>query len=480
MKRSFLFWFVICIFMFLFGLAVSGNASNAVFEELKSDYPGIRAYEESGRITRVYGQAFGFGSSPVDAAEQFKENYARLFNVETDELSPVSMLFDGRHTQPVMSDRDTGEFKFTLVYYSQHKEGIPVFRSDLRLLVRNEPGYPLVMAASALRDLTNFIVPAGVFANTALAESAARSFSSSLINFSEPRLKVWAGINDMEVLPAVAMEITADNGMEATQDYERWLLLVDAQTGEILYSEDLILNVDVTGNVSGMATDSSRADVCDPEEPTPMPYARVYIEGGYTVYADENGDFVISNDGDEEVTVISAIRGEWFRVFNSSGGDAQLSETVIPPGPANFLHNEENTSEHNRAEVNGYVHSNIVRDFTLAYNDSFPVIDNQTEFRVNVNISDNCNAYYDGYSINFFTSGGGCSNTAFSTIVHHEYGHHLVNVGGSGQGQYGEGMSDVMAVLITDDPYLAWGFFGNCNGYMRSADNNMQYPCDGQ
>ena len=29
-------------------------------------------------------------------------------------------------------------------------------------------------------------------------------------------------------------------------------------------------------------------------------------------------------------------------------------------------------------------------------------------------------------------------------MVHHEYGHHLVNVGGSGQGQYGEGMSDVM------------------------------------
>jgi hypothetical protein len=211
-----------------------------------------------------------------------------------------------------------------------------------------------------------------------------------------------------------------------------------------------------------------------------MPYARVYIQGGYTAHSDENGDFVIPNDGDTAVTVVSNIRGEWFRVFNASGGDAQLSESVIPPGPINFLHNEENTSEYNRAEVNGYVQANIVRDFTLTYNPRYNVIWNQNEFRVNVNISDVCNAYYDGYSINFFNAGGGCSNTAFSTVVHHEYGHHLVNVAGSGQGQYGEGMSDVMGVLITDDPHLAYGFENDCDDFLRSADNDMQYPCDGQ
>ena len=485
MKRSLLPWFVVCIFVSLFGLAVTGNAENysdskAVFEELKADYPGIRAYEEGGHIARIYGRAFGFGSSPVDAAEQFKGNYAALFNVEPDELSPVSMLFDGRHTQPVMYDKDTGQYKFTLVYYSQYKDGISVFRSDLRLLVRNQAGYPLVLAASALRDLTDFTVPAGVIVNPALAENAAKSFSASLNSFSESRLVIWAGINDMEVTPALAMEIIADNGMEATPDYERWLLLVDAWTGEILYSEDLILDLDVAGNVSGMATQGNGADICGPEESTPLPYARVYIEGGNTVYADENGDFVIPNDGDTAVTVISNIRGEWFRVFNQSGGNAQLSETVTPPGPVDFLHNAENTSELNRAEVNGYVQANIVRDFALTYNPQYPVIHNQTQFAVNVNINDNCNAYYDGYSINFYTSGGGCANTAFSTVVHHEYGHHLVNVGGSGQGQYGEGMSDVMGVLITDDPHLAYGFFNNCDEFMRSADNDMQYPCDGQ
>jgi hypothetical protein len=153
--------------------------------------------------------------------------------------------------------------------------------------------------------------------------------------------------------------------------------------------------------------------------------------------------------------------------------------TVTPPGPANFMHNSSNSSEYNRAEVNGYVQANIVRDFTLTYHPTYPTIYNQHQFPVNVNIADNCNAYYDYSSINFFTSGGGCANTAFSTVVHHEYGHHLVAVGGSGQGQYGEGMSDVMGILITDTPELAYGFYGNCSEYMRTGDNDLQYPCSG-
>ena len=59
-----------------------------------------------------------------------------------------------------MWDPATGTYKFTLVYYSQYRDSIPVFRADLRLLVRNEEGFPLVLAKSALRPLGAFQVPA--------------------------------------------------------------------------------------------------------------------------------------------------------------------------------------------------------------------------------------------------------------------------------------------------------------------------------
>lgn len=475
--------FVVLLCLLTLGLAMpagasSSDESNAALNQLKVDYPELRFYQEGERITRIYGKPFSSGGSAEDAADQFRISHSLAFGVAPDDLRPVSILFDGRHTQPLMYDRTTGEYKFTLVYYSQFKDGIPVYKADLRLLVRNNPGYPLVLAASALRDLGDFTVPSGVAVNSGLAQSAARSFSSNLVNFTEPRLVIWAGIDDMIVEPRLAMEIIADNGLPATPEYEKWLLLVDAQTGEILYSENMIIEIDVTGNVSGMATQGNGADICGPEVITPSPYSRVYINGGNSAFADVYGNFVIPNDGSSQVTVISNIRGEWFRVYNQAGSDAQLSLTVTPPGPANFIHNQSNNSEYNRAEVNAYYHANVVRDFTLTYNEYYPGL-MQNEFPVNVNLNDNCNAFYDYSSINFFTSGGGCPNTAFSTVVHHEYGHHLVYLAGSGQGAYGEGMGDVMGVLITDDPNLAYGFYGICSEWMRSADNNMQYPCDG-
>ena len=62
--------------------------------------------------------------------------------------------------------------------------------------------------------------------------------------------------------------------------------------------------------------------------------------------------------------------------------------------------------------------------------------------------------------------------------MHHEYGHHLINVTSNGQGQMGEGSGDVMGVLIQDDPVLGQGF-SSCGSGIRNANNNKQYPCNG-
>ena len=111
---------------------------------------------------------------------------------------------------------------------------------------------------------------------------------------------------------------------------------------------------------------------------------------------------------------------------------------------------------------------------------SYPTINNQQNFTVNTGVSGSCNAFYDGSSINHYNAGGGCANTAFDVIVHHEYGHHLVNVAGSGQGQYGEGAGDCVGVLITGDSRLAVGFFLNdCNNGIRNANNNCTFSSSG-
>lgn len=129
--------------------------------------------------------------------------------------------------------------------------------------------------------------------------------------------------------------------------------------------------------------------------------------------------------------------------------------------------------------MNAYIQANVVRDYTLFYSPTYPTITGQTERRVNINVSGTCNAFYDGTSINFYPAGGGCPSTAYGDVVHHEYGHHLVNVAVR-PGRHGEGMGDVVGVLISDDPILGYGFQNNCAAGIRNASNNHQYPCSGE
>ena len=110
--------------------------------------PQAAFYEQGSRITRVYGPAFSHGVDAIDSADQFVQNHVQMFGVAAQDLVPVGPFADGRHVQPIMYDRETDTYKFTGVYYTQTEGGIPVFRSRLTLLIRNEADYPLVLAGA--------------------------------------------------------------------------------------------------------------------------------------------------------------------------------------------------------------------------------------------------------------------------------------------------------------------------------------------
>jgi len=449
---------------------------------LQTEVPGVGLHVDGERLTRVYGTIMAFGSTPEAAAEQFVQSYAAVFGVSADDLTPGSFVEGGSPVQPVMYEPERGDYKFMLVRYAQGAGGVPVFRGDLRVLTKNEPGYPVVLVASGIRDVDGYEPPIGAEGVDAPAAVAVvRHARPELTHFGVPQVVVWAGVDEMRVSPRLAVTFAANNFDAPGSDRsQHWLFVVDAVTGETLYEENQIIQTDVSGSKRGMATMGPKADFCSDELSTPMPFGRVTITGGNTAYSDVNGNFVIPNSGTSAVSVQSFMAGQYFTVNNSAGSVETLSLVVTPPGPANFLHNQANTSEQVRAQVNGYVHANAVRHFVVTHNPSYPTIGTQTNFPVYVNRSDlYCpgNAWYDGSSINFCASGSSYPNTAWSSVIYHEYGHHAVSSGGSGQGQYGEGVSDSFSVLILDDPGLGYGFYGDCNTPLRTADNTMQYPC---
>jgi trimeric autotransporter adhesin len=88
----------------------------------------------------------------------------------------------------------------------------------------------------------------------------------------------------------------------------------------------------------------------------------------------------------------------------------------------------------------------------------------------NVNLNQTCNAYWNGSSLNFFKSGGGCNNTGeLPGVSLHEFGHGMDSNDGNGSspdGGTGEVYGDTTAMLQTHQSCLGGGFLGsNCGGY---------------
>jgi hypothetical protein len=96
-----------------------------------------------------------------------------------------------------------------------------------------------------------------------------------------------------------------------------------------------------------------------------------------------------------------------------------------------------------------------------------------------VNLNQTCNAFFDGSQINFFAAGGGCPNTAYSTVVSHEDGHWANQVYGTGNGSdgMGEGNADSWAEYVWDTNVIAAGFFGP-GTELRDGTNTRQFCGD--
>ena len=459
-------------------LAYGGSPQDAS-QALREAYPEVQFSAHEGRVAQVYGTGFSYGVSVQQSADNFVRNSSSLFGVQAEELQPGT-AFDTQSNQPLLYDEDAGTYKGTMVAYRQYKDGIPVYGADLRMLVVNEPPYPLVLANSTLCDLSEFTLPPASNLDHGAAYAAAMAFEPSLSDFSPPEVVIWPDLDNKPHQPQLAITFIG-SGVSPNDEPKKWRLVCSAETGQILHAENMILFTNVTGTITALSTSPPKAEQCNAEVSMAMPYATASISGGSSTYADANGNFTITNSGTTAVTVQSPMGGRYFTMTTASGSLETLSMSVTPPGPANFTHNSANTSESIRAQVNAYIQANRVRDWTLVQNPSYPTISTQTGFGLNVMLTSGyCpgNAWYDGSALNFCSATSTYGDTAFSNVLHHEYGHHIVAMGGSGQGQYGEGLGDCVSVLMADDSKLGVGFYtADCTNGIRDANNTMQYPC---
>ena len=473
-------------------------SANQSLQKFTSKHEGIHISRSlDHRIKGIHGKKFSTGLTAMDSTQSFIATQAGMFGADPSEFELVGGFSSRNASQPLMYNRETGTFKFTNITYHQVVGGIPVYGSRLSMLTRNDVDHAVVQATADIKRLNGFTpnIDRNQTPDIGQAIAAGAKFLGGRVELAtDPSYVIYAGGEDESVEAKLGVQFEIMSGSKSDDSYKRWLLITDAETGDVLHEENRVVNcgitgctsaahavaatatADVSGTVTSQSTDGSGADVCETESTYGMPYAYVTGSNGSNAYADADGNFTLPSSGN--VTVSTGFNGQWFSVNNDAGSEATFNATI--PNGGNGEVNNSLITEYVLAQSDAYLHSNIVRDFVLYYSPAYPVIGNESGFPVNVNLGSSCNAYYDYSSINFYNEAGGCSNTAFSVIVHHEYGHHLVASANSGQGAYGEGMGDVMGVLITGDAQLARGFYtSDCSNGIRNADNTCQYDPSG-
>ncbi len=456
---------VVALLLSAAAMAGEPNVLPLAAEQLLVDYPGARVQLYADQPIIFYGAPMVGGQTPEEAAELWLTNYGAAFGVEPLELE---LIFSG----------EIGQGRFTVFGYQQYLGGLPVEYGIGRILVNNDIGNQVVYAAGRFAPL-----PAGGLAAVSVhADAAVKSVSSlpeyaHLPVWSDAELAVFAG-EDERSSAAVVWKFVGEE--PDLNQREKYTFFVDAASGALRHVRNDVVHTDVNGNVRGYATPGTLPDIpSNPPVLLPMPEIRVSITGGNNAYSNRDGTYTIPHGGTTTVTVTTRVGpsvgdGRWVWVDDQAAAEMSLSQNGLPPGPIDLTFNVA-PSQFTTAQVNAFVNTNLIHNYFKDRAPAFTGLD--TSLRANVNLSQTCNAFYDGGSINFFAAGGGCNNTSYSSVVAHEYGHHIVNRLGLAQGAFGEGYSDTCSMLLYDDDIIGRNFFTS-GGFVRDPDGeNVQYPC---
>jgi hypothetical protein len=423
--------------------------------------------EDNGTPKRAMSHAYPLVTPPldermvVDAIRSFVDDNRNVFQLGSSDLRLLYAVPTHNHW---------------IALFQQQRSGLVVEESQLTFWVTHEGKLAVFEERGIFPrfDVPTSIAVGGLDARDILLAATLPDGGplGSTVTFDEPVLSIAPDESNTTAHLAWKVGILVD------QPEHHFVGFVDASTGEIVRSSDEIYYVDVVGHVDGNARQESG---CSTLVNYNLKDILVQIQGGNSAYTDANGNFTIPNSGSAPVTVNVRCSGRWANVRNAAGSDLLVS-TTLTPGVTGNIHMDPGTpGELTFAQVDGFLQTTIISDYVRRVTGT--ALSSFQEL-VNVNINSTCNAYYNGSSINFFHAGGGCTNTAYSSVVHHEYGHDIdARAGGITDGGLSEGFGDMNSMYALGDPIIGLGFFSGSCGGIRNGNNNRQWPateCGGE
>jgi len=423
----------------------------------------------TGYPTHVFGRAMDLGARPVSDAEfvglarSIFDRYPGLggFDGSVLELDSVTRM----DLERIGTTNKVG------VILKQVVDGVPVFGGTVSV-VFSEDGKVLSIQNDALPNVEEIDVIPGLSEGQAI-EIAKNVFGHSVKEVQDSNLLIVANADRSGPVLAWNIDIASDETNHDLPIIER--LSIDANSGDLVRRETRVHAIDLLVYGRLWATPGNKPDTTGNPE---VLYDGQFVHHTSAVGSDHSdllGDVVIPYGGTSNQVVTSSFGSSslYCRVVTQSGSNITRTETVTP-GVRREMRLNRGRFEKGTAQANSQRHVIIFREFLKSINGTGNPFNFQV--RANPNITSTCNAYYNGSSINFYLAGGGCVNTAYTTVVAHEEGHWYNDLSGSGNGGdgFGEGNADTVAEYIYDTNLVGEDFCGpGC--HVRNGENNRKY-----
>ncbi|MCR9247693.1 MAG: hypothetical protein NXI31_21920 [bacterium] len=209
----------------------------------------------------------------------------------------------------------------------------------------------------------------------------------------------------------------------------------------------------------------------------PLANLEINVSGVGTVFTDSTGSFTVTVAAPTPVT-LDLIGEHTQRV---GGTNAPQVTGVLNPGTTTTFQFLWGSAPPDFASHTGaYYWTDAVNEYARSVLGNTSQINSLDSVVPTVNLNNTCNAYYINNTINFYNAGGGCNNSAFSSVVAHEWGHGLDDFyGGISQTNgLSEGWADILSMYLLDDAVIGRDFFTQ-GGFIRAGTNVRQYPNGG-
>jgi hypothetical protein len=249
-------------------------------------------------------------------------------------------------------------------------------------------------------------------------------------------------------------------------DEANWEVLVDANSGEVLSLQDInhYVNHQITGGVYPITS----TDIC-PTNGTcgimqlgwPMPFADTGLAAPNN-FTNSAGIFNWTSG-----TTATTLTGRFVDIVDSCGAvNNTATAGSILLGGTNGQHDctgGGGSTGNTPASRTAFYEVNKLAEMARGWLPSNTWL--QARLTTNVNLNNTCNAFWNGVSINFYRSGGGCRNTGeIAGVFDHEWGHGLDDNDANGSlSSSSEGYADIAAIYRLQDSCVGHGFFWTSN-----------------